>query len=236
MSKFFAIIAFAVALPMSNPAHAYIKCDKIDNAGKKKKCEKKTAKAIAKKRKGTTAFKPSQIGKQFAYLDGKNPLDSDDFYLGVKTTGIKDVDAISNQAVKMAAIIKLTKYTAHLNKSDKAAASKLGGLLLPELKNLQKEGEELQKKIGELDPASLASSPMDIPKAAGALLKSTGTVVQAIGDVPGALKAIGPIAKGAAAGAAAGAMDKVKGATDAAKGAADQAKDAADAAKKATGK
>ncbi len=229
MSKFFAIIAFAVALPMSNPAHAYIKCDKIDNAGKKKKCEKKMAKAVAKKRKGTTAFKPSQVGKQFAYLDGKNPLDSDDFYLGVKKTGIKDVDAITNQAVKMAAVIKLTKYTAHLNKSDKAAAAKLGNLLLPELKNLKNEGEVLQKKIGELDPSKLASSPMDIPKAAGALLKATGTVVGAVGDVPGALTALGPIAKGAASSAAAGALDKAKGAVD-------QAKDAADAAKEATGK
>ena len=48
MSKFFAIIAFAVALPMSNSAHAYIKCDKIEKESKKKKCEKKMAKSVAR--------------------------------------------------------------------------------------------------------------------------------------------------------------------------------------------
>ena len=32
MTKFFAVIAFAIALPMSNPAHAYIKCDKKEDA------------------------------------------------------------------------------------------------------------------------------------------------------------------------------------------------------------
>ena len=59
MTKFFAVMAFAIALPMSNPAHAYIKCDKKADAKAKKKCEKNMAKSIANQRKNSKALKPS---------------------------------------------------------------------------------------------------------------------------------------------------------------------------------
>ena len=47
MKQALAVLAFAIALPLSSPAHAYIKCDKIEKASKKKKCEKKMDKKKA---------------------------------------------------------------------------------------------------------------------------------------------------------------------------------------------
>ena len=222
MSKFFAIIAFAIALPMSNPAHAYIKCDKKEDAKAKKKCEKNTAKRLEKQRKNTDPYVPSSLGSEFGYLDAENPLDTDDWYLGVKTTGIKQIDELSNTVAGMAATVRLTRYTAYINKTDKAAAQKLGGLLLPKLKGLKTEVEKVQKQLSELDPNTLVSNPMDAPKAIGAIAKMTATLAKTVTEIPAALGALGPVVKGAAAGA----ISNVAG----------QAADAVNTAKDAAGK
>jgi hypothetical protein len=232
MSKFFAIIAFAVALPMSNTAEAYIKCDKMEDAKKQKKCEKNMAKSLDKQRKNTTAYAPSNLGTAFADLDGdNNPFNSDDFYLGEQTTGIKKVDAFTGKVNKVAATVRMAKYIGHLNKTDAAAAAKLGGALLPELIALKDEApklvEEAQKLVGEA--ATLVDNPMDAPKAIKALGGAAGAIAKAVGDIPGAISALKPIAGGAAAGAVSGAMDKAAGAVK-------QASDAAGDIKEATGK
>jgi hypothetical protein len=224
MNKFIAICAFALALPMATPAHASIKCDKVASK-KKKKCEKKFAKSIGKMRKGSTALKPSEIGGALAYLNANNPLDTDDFYVGVKKIGIKEVDALSTQVAKVAATVKLAKYIKHLNQNDKAAAKKLAAGLLPHLIALKDEAPKVIEMANELGAKAqdIVKSPMDIPKVIGAVAKSVATTTKAIGDLPGALAAIGPIAgasagaamnaaKGAASGAAGDAMDKAKGA------------------------
>ena len=72
---------------LSNPAHAYIKCDKMEKESKKKKCEKKMDKKLAKMRANLTPIKPSDVGSEFAYLDAKKLFESDDWYLGYKKTG-----------------------------------------------------------------------------------------------------------------------------------------------------
>ena len=245
MSKFFAIVAFAVALPMSNPAHAYIKCDKKEDAKAKKKCEKNMDKSLAKQRANTTPYTPSTLGKAFSDLDGdNNPFNSDDFYFGEKNTGIKQVDAFTAKVNKVAATVKMAKYIGHLNKSDAAAATKLGGAILPELIKLKDEApalvEEAQKLVGEA--ATLVENPMDAPKALKALTGAGATIGKAVGDIPGAIAAVKPIAGGAAAGAISNvagqvgdavnqATDAVNQATDAAK----QATDAVDSVKDAAG-
>jgi hypothetical protein len=214
MSKFFMIFAFAVALPMSNPAHAFIKCDKIDNAKKQKKCTKKATKSLAKARKNSTAMMPSEIGEQFSYLDAANPFDTDDWYLGVNSIGVKKIDNISENVAKIAGTIRLAKYTAYLNATDKDAASKLGGKLLPELMKLKESAPKVVDDIKALlsDPKSLAENPMDIIKITKALGAASSNGIKAIADLPGAILAIGPIAKGAAGAAVEGAMDKAAGA------------------------
>jgi len=239
MTKLFAILALAIAIPMSNPAHAFIKCDKMDDAKKQKKCEKNTAKSLAKQRANSTAYAPSNLGEAFAGLDGDdNPFNSDDFYLGESTSGIKKVDAFSAQVNQVAATVRMAKYVGHLNKTDAAAAAKLGGALLPKLIALKDEApkivEEGQALVG--DAANLVESPMDVPKALKALGGSVATVTKAVGDLPGAITAIQPIAGGAAASAISGAMDKAAGAVQQATDAASEAAGAVDDAKGAISK
>jgi len=239
MSKFFAIIAFAVALPMSNPAHAYIKCDKMEDAKKKKKCEKNTSKSLAKKRSNTTAYAPSNLGDAFAELDGdNNPFNSDDFYFGEQTTGIKKVDAFTGKVNKVAATVRMAKYIGHLNKTDAAAAAKLGGALLPGLIALKDEAPKLVDEAKKLagEATTLVDNPMDAPKAIKALGGAGATIGKAVADIPGAITALKPIAGGAAAGAISGAMDKAAGAVKQATDAAGDIKDAAGDVKEATGK
>ena len=151
MTKFFAIVAFAVALPMSNSAHANIKCDKIEKAGKKAKCEKKMGKKLEKLRANTTPIKPSDVGSEFSYLDGKNPFNSDDFYLGYKESNFKEVTELSKKIASAKGLIKLTTYAGHLNKSDKAAAKKLGGKLLPRLQKLEEEMKGIEAASKKID-------------------------------------------------------------------------------------
>jgi methyl-accepting chemotaxis protein len=236
MNKILAIFAFVVAMPLSSPAHAFIKCDKMSDAKKAKKCNKNTSKSLAKSRKSTTAVKPSSLGSAFSYLDAANPLDTDDWYIGESKIGVKAVDDLTAQINQIAATVQLAAYAGHLNQTDKAAASKLGGALLPELIKLKDEAPKVVEKAQALmgDPAALVkdnpAAALKIPKALAGGVKN---IVAAVKALPGATKAIGPIAKGAAGAAAAGAMDKVSGAVDKAKDAADTAKDAAGAAKDA---
>jgi hypothetical protein len=231
MSKFFAIFAFAVALPMSNSAHAFIKCDKVEDAKKQKKCTKKMTKSLAKARKGSTAMMPSAIGEQFSYLDAANPLDTDDWFLGVKSIGVKKIDNINKNVAQIAGTIRLANYAAHLNATDKDAAAELGGKLLPELMKLKESAPKVVDDIKALasDPsAMIKKNPKAAVKIPGALAKAVTNAVSAVADLPGAIGAIEPIAKGAAGAAIEGAMDKAAGAVE---GATDAVKDATEAVK-----
>ncbi|MBC8454807.1 MAG: hypothetical protein H8D71_01220 [Deltaproteobacteria bacterium] len=228
MSKFFAIFAFAVALPMSNSAHAFIKCDTMEDAKKQKKCNKEMTKSVAKARKGSTAMMPSAIGEQFSYLDAANPLDTDDWFLGVKSIGVKKIDNINKDIAKIAGTIRLAKYAAHLNATDKDAAAELGGKLLPELIKLKDSAPKVVDDITKLNASKLGKDPMEIAKIGKALVTAGFNAGKAVKDLPGAIGAIEPIAKGAAGAAVEGAMDKAAGAVE---GATDAVKDAAEAVK-----
>ena len=210
MNKFLAICAFALAMPMSNPAFAYIKCDKKADAKKKKKCEKKMAKTLAKKRANTTPIKPSDVGSEFAYMDGGNIFDTDDWYLGMKKTGIKDIDAINQKVYAAKGLIRLTVYAGHLNKSDKAAAQKLGGKLAPRLAKMEEELNGITEEINKFDASKL--SGMDAVKGGAALIKTGVDVVATIAEVPGAVAALAPIVKGGAKSAVGNAVNQAKGA------------------------
>ena len=238
MTKLFTVLAFAVALPMSNPAHAYIKCDKKQDEKAKAKCEKSMAKTIANQRKNSKALQPSKLGEEFAFLDENNPLDTDDWYVGVRKIGVKQVDAMNVSVAKVTATLRLAKYTSYINKTDKAAAAKLGGILLPKLRALETEAPALLEKVQALaaESATLISEnpaqTLVIPKALGSL---TSNMTKAVASVPGALTAVVPIAKGAAAAAVSDAAAKVGDVINTANEAIEQATDAVNTAKEAVG-
>jgi hypothetical protein len=221
MTKYIAIIGLLLALPMSNSAHAFIKCDKMDDAKKQKKCEKSAKKSLDKQKKNSEPFQPSTLGKAFASLDAadKNPFASDDFYLGVKTTGIKPVDEFTAEVNQAAATIRMAKYVGHLQKSDASAATALGGDLLPKLIALKDSIAKIQEKGQGLakDPKALVASPMDIPKAIGAIAGTVPTLAKMVGDLPGAIVSLKSIAGGAAGAAIDKAVGPVQKAMDDAK-------------------
>ena len=234
INKLFAVVAFAVALPLSSPAHAYIKCDKKQDEKAKKKCEKNMAKTIANQRKNTNALQPSALGEEFSFLDENNPLDTDDWYVGVREIGVKQVDEMNLSVAKVSATLRLAKYTGYINKTDKAAAAKLGGILLPKLRALETEAPALLNEVETLTAESanlISDNPtqaLAIPKALGSL---TTNLTKAVASIPGALTAIVPIAKGAAANAVSDVTGKVGDALNTATEAIDQATDAVNSAK-----
>ena len=231
MKQALALLAFAVALPLSNPAHAYIKCDKIEKESKKKKCVKKMDKKLAKMRANLTPIKTSDVGKEFAYLNGQKLFESDDWYLGYKETGFKDIDAVNKQVTAAKGLIRLTVYAGHLNKSDKKAAQKLGGKLMPRLKEIQNELNGITEELNKVDMSQYEG--MDAVKAGAAVAATTAQVAATLGEVPGALAAIGPVVGGGVGAMVGDAMNQAKGAINEAKGAVDEAKKAAEDAKKA---
>jgi|GEM_PF-4402115 len=224
MKHILTVLAFAVALPLSNAAHAYVKCDKIEKASKKAKCEKKMDKKLAKMRANQTPIKTSDVGKEFAYLDSKKLFESDDWFLGYKETGFKDIDAVNKQVTAAKGLIRLTAYAGHLNKSDKKAAQKLGGKLMPRLKEIQTELDGITAKLNKVDMAQYAG--MDAVKAGAAVAATTAQVGATLGEVPAALTAIGPVIGGGVGAMVGDAMNQAKGALNEAKGAAEDAKKA----------
>ena len=194
MKQFLAVLAFAIALPMSNPAHAYIKCDKIEKASKKKKCEKKMDKRLAKMRANQTPIKTSDVGKEFAYLDSKKLFESDDWFLGYKNSGYDDIDALNEKIARAKGVLRLARYAAYVNKTDKKAAKDLGGKLMPRLKNIQEELDAISAQLEKVNMEQYTG--MDAMKANVALVESTAALATIVGEVPGALAALGPIVGG----------------------------------------
>ena len=87
----------------------------------------------------------------------------DDWYLGYKETGFKDIDAVNKQVTAAKGLIRLTVYAGHLNKSDKKAAQKLGGKLMPRLKEIQNELNGITEELNKVDMNQYAG--MDAVKA-----------------------------------------------------------------------
>jgi len=238
MKQALAIAAFAVAIPLSSPAHAYIKCDKIEDAKKKKKCESKMTKNLAKMRANQTPISAADVGKEFAYLDDQKLFESDDWFLGYKETGFEDIDAVNKQLTAAKGLIRLTRYAGHLNKTDKAAAKKLGGKLMPRLKEIQTELDLVSAEIEKVNTEQYVG--MDAVKAAAALAATTAQVAATVGEVPGALAAIGPVITGGveamvgdAVNQATGAIKDAAGTINEASEAINEAKEMAEEAKKA---
>ena len=122
-----------------------------------------------KQRKSTTALKPSQLGDEFAYLDENNLFDSDDWYVGVGNIGVKKIDDLSLSVAKMSATVRLAKYTGYINKTDKAAATKLGGILLPKLEGLKADGEAWKaRRRGASSESQSELARAEPPRVAGA--------------------------------------------------------------------
>ena len=219
MKQALAVLAFAIALPLSSPAHAYIKCDKIEKASKKKKCEKKMDKKLAKMRANLSPIKTSDVGKEFAYLDSKKLFESDDWYLGYKETGFKDIDAVNKRVTAAKGLIRLTVYAGHLNKSDKKAAQKLGAKLMPRLKEIQKELDGVTNELNKVDMSQYEG--MAAVKATAAVATTTAQVAATLGEVPGALAALGPVVGGGVGAMMGDALKEAKGAINDAKKAVD---------------
>lgn len=203
----------------------------MEKESKKKKCEKKMDKKLAKMRANQTPIKTSDVGKEFAYLDSKKLFESDDWYLGYKETGFKDIEAVNKRVTAAKGLIRLTVYAGHLNKSDKKAAQKLGGKLMPRLKEIQTEFDGVRQQLNKVDMNQYAG--MDAVKAGAAVASTTAQVAATLGEVPGALAAIGPVVGGGVGAMVGDAMKQAQGAINDAKGAVDDAKSAAEDAKKA---
>ena len=231
MKQALAIVAFAVAIPMSSPAHAYIKCDKIEDAKKKKKCVSKMDKKLEKMRANQTPISAADVGKEFAYLDSQKLFESDDWYLGYKKTGFEDIDAVNKQLTAAKGLIRLTRYAGHLNKTDKAAAKKLGGKLMPRLKEIQTELDAVSAKLEQVNTEQYVG--MDAVKVAAALAATTAQVAATVGEVPGALAAIGPVVAGGVEAMVGDAVNQATGAINDAASTINEAKEMAEEAKKA---
>ena len=181
-------------------------------------------KKLAKMRANLTPIKTSDVGKEFAYLNGQKLFESDDWYLGYKETGFKDIDAVNKQVTAAKGLIRLTVYAGHLNKSDKKAAQKLGGKLMPRLKEIQNELNGITEELNKVDMSQYEG--MDAVKAGAAVAATTAQVAATLGEVPGALAAIGPVVGGGVGAMVGDAMNQAKGAINEAKSAAEDAKKA----------
>lgn len=225
-----AIAVTTLSLTLAAPAHAGFPACAGKEGSKLEKCEDKQIKNVTKLRASTTPYKPSDLDKAFASLDGDdvNPFNTDHHYFGVEETAFKKLNDVANSANRVSAAVRMANYVGQLNKTDPAAAQDLGGKLLPILQGLEGDVKELTNQAKKLasNPNDLVSSPMEVPKAVAATGKIVGQLATTAASIPGALTAIMPIAKGAAAaavdeavgdatkaaeGAAGGAMDSVKG-------------------------
>jgi hypothetical protein len=223
-----ALAATTVSFTFITPAQAGFSMCAGKEGSKLEKCEVKALKNLAKRRTSTTAYKPSDLDKGFGHLDGDdvNPFNTDHHYFGVKDTGFEKLNEVAAAANKISAAVRMANYVGDLNKTDKAAAQKLGGTLLPILKGLDASVKDVteQAKALAASPNDLVASPMELTKAVGAV----GGIVTQLGGtaarIPGALTALMPIVKGAAAAAVENAVgDATDAVNDAAGGALDKA-------------
>ena len=209
-----AAILAAPTLAISFDAHAFAKCDDIEDAKKKSKCEKNETKRIGKLRKSTEAFMPSALHKDFAFMDKDgNPFDMDDYYVGKRADiGIESVDAITNSVTRIEAALTMATYVSALAKEGKNDdAKKVATALLPELKKMPDDVKAIMENVEKLkaDPASLVSNPMDVPKVLKNLGGAASSLPALAERIPKAVAAVGPLASGAAGAAVNEAMKKV---------------------------
>lgn len=211
-----ALAVATLSFTLATPAYAGFAACAGKEGSKLEKCEAKEVKSLAKLRANTTPYKPSDLDKGFASLDGDdvNPFNMDYHYFGVSDSGIKKLNDVANSANQLSAVVRMANYIGELNTTDAAAATELGGILLPHLEGLDAQVQEVSAKAKKLasNPNDLVDSPMEVPKAVGAV----GTIVKQLASTatsaPGALKAIMPIAKGAGAAAAEQAVGDATGA------------------------
>ena len=224
-----ALAATTLSFTLITPAHAgFAECAGKEGS-KLEKCEAKAIKSVAKLRSSTTPFKPSDLDKGFAHLDedDANPFNTDLHYFGVKDTGFEKLNDVANAANKISAAVRMANYVGDLNTTDKAAAQKLGGTLLPILKGLDASVKDVTEKAKLLaaSPNDLVASPMELPKAVGAVGGIMSQLVGTAAKLPGALAAVMPIATGAATAAVENAVgDATDAVNDAVGGALDEVK------------
>ena len=228
-----ALLGLALFVPASAysvDAHAYAKCDAMDDDKKKAKCEKKEAKRISKLRAKTTPFVPSAISDKFSGLDAedKNPFNTDDYYTAsYEPLGIEAVDQVLGGVANIEAALTMATYVGALSKEGKDDEAKaLASSLLPELIKMKDEIQAIKEGVEKIKaaPASLVKdNPMLAPKVVGGAGAALGKLPGIITDLPKAVSAVKPLAGGAAGAAMDAGLDKVN---DAAGGAADKAKDA----------
>lgn len=231
-----ALLGLALLVPASAysvDAHAYAKCDSLEDDKKKAKCEKKEAKRITKLRAKTTPFAPSALSDKFTDLDGEdaNPFNSDDYYTAsYEPLGIEAVDQVLGGVANIEAALTMATYVGALEKEGKSdEAKKLASALLPELVKMKDEINNIKEGVEKIkaDPASLVKdNPMLAPKVVGGATQALGKLPGIVTDLPKAVSAVKPLAGGAAGAAVEAGMDKANGAAGGAMDKVDAAKDA----------
>jgi len=191
-------------------------CDGLE--GKKlEKCEKKRTKQLEKLRAKTEPFQPSKLSPKFESLDGEdvNPLNMDKYYVGVSDTGIKPVNDVLEEVLKVSAAVKMGKYVGELQKNGETEKAKeLAGPTMEVLVSLKDSKDDIMASIEKLTstpPTELVESPADamkVPKALGAVTSAAGQIPQLFTDLPNVLAAVTPLAKAGAGAGVDGAMEK----------------------------
>ena len=187
------VILFASSLVFMQTADAK-SCNKVENPAEKQACEDAAqAKAIAKLRKRTTPFMPSQLGKGLASLDQNNPLDRDQWYVGVrKDVGIPEIDKLAKATTRLEAAVTLANFTVNLSENGKTERARgLAKTLLPIVTKAPGEAKTITLAIKDLDVMAIAKgTPLLIPAATRSVSGSTRRAARVIKETPPLVKAL----------------------------------------------
>jgi len=169
------------------------------------KCEKAKAKEEKKKAKAAkdagNAILPSQLDPSLASLDANNPFATVDYAVGLKTSGIAQVDTIVEKAAKLKATVVLGKYMIDQAKAGKTEGLKeMGAVVVKNLKELPDTVKSVQADIQKLqaDIKSIATGAdaMKLPKAIACLAGALTNVTDAGGEVTDVLKGLSEVVGG----------------------------------------
>jgi hypothetical protein len=217
MNKFFAFVLAAACLVPAAPAFAYEKCEGLTDSDLTK-CESKEAKRIAKLRKNTVPYTPSNLGADFKAWDdeAKNPFAQDDWYCPASQSGIAKIDELLNELSKVQCTMTMAKYVGWLNANGQGAdATALGKPTLDALMAVKDSQAAITEKFNAIkstSPTELVDDPSMVLKVPGALATAAtmmGALPATIGAIPGAITAVKPIAAGVGGAAVGDAMDKL---------------------------
>lgn len=180
------------------------KCEKETQVAAREACERKKSQRA---RKHTTPFLPSALAPGFKRLDAQNPLESDDWYVGLpKRTGVDSVDQIARSVTRLEAAITLARYTGDLHTNGHTRRStRLAKELLPVLRDLSSDVSSLSNAVTEIaaDPLKLVTDrPLAVVSVTRVTVGLGRKMPRLVRELPKVTTALAPIAETTVQGAA----------------------------------